>query len=338
MSSLADLEAEVGIPQFVKASVGLPVREIKPLSDGANSRAYRVTVSDGKKFCVKKYPSRDIDRRNRLEVEFSALRFLRNQGEACVPAPIARDDARNLAIFEWIDGRKNLAPEKTAVDLAIKFLRRLQVYRDEALTEGIPDASDACFSGLDMAEQIRGRFDSLMKFAAGNAQLGGFLQKFSSCFARVLDDVRLRAERNGLEFDVPLGPEFRVLSPSDFGFHNILIEKERCVFLDFEYFGWDDPAKLLLDFYWHPGMLLSDSLRKYFVSEAASLYDAAVCSRIEAFSPLFGLNWCLIMLNVFRTSQNEKDNSSGEKKKQLKKARNYLVRVEEFYKDSEYAK
>ena len=40
-----------------------------------------------------------------------------------------------------------------------------------------------------------------------------------------------------------------ILSPSDFGFHNIVKNKKKLYFLDFEYSGFDDPLKLLSDFY-----------------------------------------------------------------------------------------
>ena len=46
----------------------------------------------------------------------------------------------------------------------------------------------------------------------------------------------------------------RVLSPSDFGFHNALRRPDgTIVFVDFEYFGWDDPAKMMADAMLHPG-------------------------------------------------------------------------------------
>ena len=39
------------------------------------------------------------------------------------------------------------------------------------------------------------------------------------------------------------------ISPSDFGFHNVLRRPGgHLVFLDFEHAGWDDPAKLFGDF------------------------------------------------------------------------------------------
>jgi len=53
----------------------------------------------------------------------------------------------------------------------------------------------------------------------------------------------------------------RILSPSDFGLHNTISEKKKLYFLDFEYFGWDDPIKLICDFFWHPGNNMSKKLK-----------------------------------------------------------------------------
>ena len=53
-----------------------------------------------------------------------------------------------------------------------------------------------------------------------------------------------------------------VLNPSDFGFHNTLKKKNKLFFLDFEYFGWDDPVKLTADFIWHPSHSLNKNLQQ----------------------------------------------------------------------------
>jgi len=43
------------------------------------------------------------------------------------------------------------------------------------------------------------------------------------------------------------------LSPSDFGFHNALVDPSGALsFLDFEYAGRDDPAKPVSDFFCQP--------------------------------------------------------------------------------------
>jgi len=63
----------------------------------------------------------------------------------------------------------------------------------------------------------------------------------------------------GPAFDVPSPRQLHVLSPSDFGLHNMLITSAGPAFLDFEYFGWDGPEKAISDAILHPGSAFSMS-------------------------------------------------------------------------------
>ena len=47
-------------------------------------------------------------------------------------------------------------------------------------------------------------------------------------------------------------PEHRCISPSDFGFHNAIKTLDGVKFIDFEFAGWDDPCKALIDFMLQP--------------------------------------------------------------------------------------
>ena len=70
------------------------------------------------------------------------------------------------------------------------------------------------------------------------------------------------------------------MSPSDFGFHNALATPGgRLVFIDFEYAGWDDPAKLANDFFCQPAVPVD-----------ARFYDDFV-ARAMTFSPHRGGSW-----------------------------------------------
>jgi len=103
------------------------------------------------------------------------------------------------------------------------------------------------------------------------------------------------------EYDMIINRDQQILSPSDFGFHNALRKKNgSLVFLDFEYFGWDDPVKLMCDFAFHPGMALSMEMRKYWFQESLKLYGEGLIPRLNASWPLYGLCWVLILLNEFR--------------------------------------
>ena len=108
-------------------------------------------------------------------------------------------------------------------------------------------------------------------------------------------------DRLGIPWDRELPRAARVLSPSDLGFHNAVQRDGQLVFLDFEYFGWDDPAKLICDFVLHPAMALSEPLKRRFVCEVLAACDAeaGLARRLTFCYPLYGLKWCMIFLNEF---------------------------------------
>ena len=143
-----------------------------------------------------------------------------------------------------------------------------------------------------------------------------------------------RAGAAGLAFDAELQQEWRSLVPSDFGFHNSLRKPDGSLaFVDFEYFGWDDPVKLTADILLHPGRPLLPPQRLRFRQAAMRLYggDPAFAARLSAYLPLFGLRWVLILLNEFIPERWQRRVLAGEtgswgevKARQLAHARDFL--------------
>ena len=106
----------------------------------------------------------------------------------------------------------------------------------------------------------------------------------------------------------------RTLSPSDFGFHNALRRSDgTIVFLDFEYFGWDDPAKTISDFLLHPAQNLDPSLKDHFLKKMLNSFSKSpfLQERLSVFYPLYALKWCLILLNEFLVSELQRRNFAG---------------------------
>jgi hypothetical protein len=134
-----------------------------------------------------------------------------------------------------------------------------------------------------------------------------FLEKeFKPLLERVVRWSEERLKAAGMSFTEELSLHQRTLSPSDFGFHNALRQPDgRMIFLDFEYFGWDDPAKMIADFLLHPAMDLSPELKKKFASTLVRRFAdwPKLSGRVESVYPLFGLKWCMIMLNEFLPEQ-----------------------------------
>ncbi len=141
----------------------------------------------------------------------------------------------------------------------------------------------------------------------------------------------------GCSFEIELPHPQRSLVPSDFGFHNALRdEKGRLTFIDFEYFGWDDPVKLTADVLLHPGTRIAPELLTRFRTAAKKLYgkDPDFATRLDAFHSLFGLRWVLILLNEFHPERWRRRILSGTsdawaeaKDRQLRAARAMLANV-----------
>ncbi|MBT5373833.1 MAG: hypothetical protein HOL06_04105, partial [Rhodospirillaceae bacterium] len=226
------------------------------------------------------------------------------------------------------------------ISSAIEFLEKLFEVRHSANAKSLVSASECCLSGASLCEQIDQRRQRIDEIAESHPALKGFLVgSFDPLLINLVDRARALYEKHSLSFENEISLCSRALSPSDYGFHNVMRRTDgRLVFLDFEYFGWDDPVKLTSDFLWHPGHVLSLSEREQFESAMKKLYqaDSGFQQRLSALYPLYGLRWCLILLNEFLPERWFRRVYSGSKKDmesaqaaQLEKAERLLTVVDQ---------
>ena len=97
--------------------IGKKVNSMKRIHGGRNSRIYRLFFDNSDSHIAKLYSPYDIDKRNRLEVEFSSLKFLWDNGITCVPKPIFVNNEKHIGIYEYIPGRKIPSEEVTSSDI-----------------------------------------------------------------------------------------------------------------------------------------------------------------------------------------------------------------------------
>jgi thiamine kinase-like enzyme len=266
----------------------------------------------------------------------------------CIPRPIAADRDSGCAVYEYIDGKKIASKEvtDTDVDYAVQFLARLKELRNEKGSRDLPPASEACFSVQAIVSNIElrlNRLSGLPNARAPYSALHGFLTNdLVPSFDEITKWCKSSLNQPGMSFASELLYEERTLSPSDFGFHNALRRSDGpIVFLDFEYFGWDDPAKMISDFLLHPAMELHESLKRRFMVRILDHFadHRHLAKRVEIVYPLFGLKWCLIFLNEFvpehllrRGFASRSDLHIGElQAEQLAKARQMLHRIRSEY-------
>jgi hypothetical protein len=312
---------------------------IEVVGGGRNSRVYRVEIGE-RRFALKRYPSLAGDPRDRLGTEVEALRLLADRELSNIPRVVAIDRDRNFVLLSWLDGAPVTSVGDFDIDQAAAFLEIIHRMRRRAATAFHREAAEACLSGQELETQIRHRLATLHAQCAGDTTLVTFLRdSFEPLLENLAKDAKREMAAAGLDFPATLPQEKRSLVPADFGFHNSLRRADgTLVFVDFEYFGWDDPVKLTADVLHHPGTPMGQSQRDRFRRAALDIYgeDASFSARLGALYPLFGLRWALILLNEFlpdrwrlRVAAGEAESWAQAKTRQLARARALVARTEE---------
>lgn len=298
--STEDIEPTVGA--IAATMAGRPVRTVKSIGRGANSRVFCVETDAGL-FALKAYPQPNGSGHDRLGAEVAALEFLARHGVSIVAHPIAADRKAGFALFEWIQGEAVTDPGQSEIEAASDFAARLRELGTATDAGNIAPAAEACFSGAEIAAQIERRRMRLVAATTEHPDLAEFLDGgFSTLFTMALDRAKAGFAEAGWDFNADIKPPIRALSPSDFGFHNAIRRPDGTLaFVDFEYFGWDDPVRLVADFLQHPGMTLTAPLARRFLDRAMATYgiDPNFSRRLDLLFPLIGLRWCMILLNEF---------------------------------------
>ncbi len=296
-------ESGESLGPFLQAH-GFADASLEPLSGGGNNRVFRVS-SAGREAVLKVYFQNPADQRDRFGAERAFYELLWHTGVRRTPEPLAWDGNQRLGLIRFVDGRK-LQPAEVdgrLVEQALEFVLEVNRARNDTAAYKLPVASEACFSlgeHLVLVDRRVARLTGIPTESALDREAAGFVQ---AELAPAWTDVRTKiAARADSSLDGPLPATARCLSPSDFGFHNALLPADgRLRFFDFEYAGWDDPAKLVCDFFCQPQIPAPAASRPYFteaIRRGLGL-DESFVQRAGLLFPAYQIKWCCIMLNEF---------------------------------------
>ena len=178
----------------------------------------------------------------------------------------------NIGIYEWIQGKKILYPKNSDLEECTKFIKKLHTISKKINFKKINLASEACLSANDLIRQVEKRLINLKKVKKNNLKLHIFLDRtFSPLWEEVKKNCFKRWPKDSQHKSISY--KKLILSPSDFGFHNAIKNNKKLIFIDFEYFGWDDPVKLTADFLWHPSINLNNDLIDKWKKEMLSIFN-----------------------------------------------------------------
>jgi len=255
---------------------------------------------------VKSYFSSRQDPRDRLGAEWGFLTYAWNRGIRRIPQPLAFDRASGAALYQFIRGRKPAPAEidGAAIDAAAEFI--LEVNRKPRDVKALGDASEACFSlrqHLSTVDRRVERLAALDPASPCRAEAERFIAlRLRLAWTSIRERIAGETEALGIALDASLGGGEICLSPSDFGFHNSLIDETgRFTFIDFEYAGRDDPAKLICDFFCQPALPVPLAHYERFAGrifeglELSAPHPARCRSLLDAYR----IKWVCIILNDF---------------------------------------
>lgn len=241
------------------------------IQGGKNNRLYR-----SKDSVVKQYAPDDELRRVR-EWVFSCN--LWKQGIRCIAEPIKTDDNKNKSVFSDIKGETIDVVTKDFVLQAAHFFQKIN--RLSPCQEMLK-AKEACFSLQEHIDLIESRVQQV----ENNQDLSQWAKKIlRPSWSKLLS-----------QFVLYEGKVTPCISPSDFGFHNALEKKGgELLFFDFEYAGFDDPAKMMCDFFCQVEKPVSLQFWDCFAEVALKDFPDAKL-QAESLLPLYRVKWACIVV------------------------------------------
>ena len=241
--------------------------------------------------------------RFRAEVEF--LNYAQMVASQFVPKLLHADEVGRSVVLEYIEGerfKEGRPPSRESVDQAIAFMQRLNEDYEIAREYVSGGAAEGFLRLTEHLENIEQRLE-LMGVEHLPDVSKGEAQRLINAARHQLSMLQDRTEQlisQGHCADL-LDPDKRCVSPSDFGFHNAIRTSTGVKFFDFEFAGWDDPAKVIADFDLQPRVPLSP--RAHALAEAIKAWDASHFSRHQALAPILELKWACIILGLLNPSR-----------------------------------
>lgn len=315
------------------SQLGASVDSLERLRGGINNRVFR--CGDGNQhWVIKGYAPAQPGQRDRMQAEVDFLRFAAQAAPGFTPALIEADPERRCVVLEHLEGEvfpEGVPPSEREVGEAVEFFRQLNAEPRLAQESIQLDAAEGFLSLREHLGNVRQRLQGMgcdHLEAALRPQAETMLQQLHTVLAHTEESTH-RLIDQGMVPDA-IAPEARCVSPSDFGFHNAIRTAAGIRFIDFEFAGWDDPAKATLDFNLQPRVPVA-KVGSPLLAAWPLEQRQAILSRCQPLRPILRLKWLCILLAVLQPARLEQmlivmpeEESDVLIQKRLVKARHYL--------------
>ena len=273
------------------------------LHGGINNHVFSCEIGTkaSERFVIKGYaPKLGLTDRMKAEVEF--LRYAEQVAPHYIPKLLAEDYDQRCVVLEFIDGQSycpGISPPEQAIIQAGDFFRLLNADKLLAKKYIQQSAADGFLSLTEHLHHVQGRLNQLLTDHLPK-HLGAVAHTLLQQIRRDFDEVADRTKKliDKGEVQDHIDPDNCCVSPSDFGFHNAFQCASGVKFFDFEFAGWDDVAKTMVDFILQPRVPVAPLLANLFYRYGIQLPCKALTDRTLVLGPILRIKWLCIMLSV----------------------------------------
>jgi thiamine kinase-like enzyme len=279
---------------------------INVLKGGKNNQTYKADLKTGGSYVIKKYFKHPHDSRDRQNTEFLFTNYANKVAPNFVPKVIFANVENGMTLFEYLQGSPIIDKEITGAEVkrAIDFVNALNNRSLREREAQLPTASEACYTIKAHLDLIDGRIyalnEELNKSRDHDAL--AFIGDLANYWGELKASIFQFCSNTSIQVELVLPLEDRCISPSDFGFHNALKDSLGIIrFIDFEYAGWDDPAKLVGDFFAQLEVPVPEEFAHDFIESISHNFSGTHEFKIRAklLLPVYKVKWCCIALNVY---------------------------------------
>ena len=291
------------IDRAIERILGSQLSGLKVLSGGRNNRVLQASHPSLGSVVIKDYFREIPDSLERLRREWNYLSHLKKIKIPDVPLPLFNDVRNGISVFSHLNGKKLLSSEITNEHIVCAAQHIVKL---SEISNGRLDMAKGAHSTLVAhIDEVRLRMNRLCEASKGSPEMTP-LRNFLTNYLEPLWEKQLAKvdKKNEVNFETI---KYH-LSPSDFGFHNILVDKKKLSFIDFEYAGTDDLAKLTTDFMLAPSVPITTDqsyvFREYLMRHVDLDYNFS--KRVDILYPIAQVKWICIILNDFIVSESDR--------------------------------
>jgi hypothetical protein len=298
------------------------------LSLGRNNKVVKLKTPK-QSFILKLFFENPIDGRDRFSAETRFYDYTDTMHVEQSSHCLASSRSNQAILLEFIEGKHLTSSEIDDVAF-LQMMDFIFALNDENKTgASLPMASESCFSDHDHIDLVDRRIKKLSTKVQDPTAINFIFDLLVPSWYR----VREEAQETSKKWETPLALDERCISPSDFGFHNCVRRPNGTLaFYDFEYAGWDDPAKLICDIFCQVEVPVPLKHFPVAIERIETILKTQrLADRVAWLMPTSRIKWCCILLNEFITLDAKRRQFSGReidkkaREKQLKMAAEVLI-------------